>query len=105
MPSRCACGECDRFVTGSGIFIKGHQPAGTSHDPLGKIKANNAKNSAKNNAKNNAKVQQRAREEAEERIAKMPKSEKMLTEAEAAEKAEEIMECVGDTINTSGCMV
>ena len=97
MPSRCACGECDRFVKGSGIFVKGHQPAGTSNDPLGKQKAANDANDAK--------VQQRAREEAEERIAKMPKSEPMLTEAEAAEKAEEIMECVGDTINTSGCTV
>ena len=101
MPSRCACGECGRFVKGSGIFVKGHQPAGTSNDPLGKQKAANDANSAANNAK----VQQRAREEAEERIAKMPKSEPMLTEAEAAEKAEEIMECVGDTINTSGCTV
>ena len=56
MPSRCACGECGRFVKGSGIFVKGHQPAGTSNDPLGKQKAANDK------------VQQRAREEAEEAL-------------------------------------
>ena len=70
MPSRCACGECGRFVKGSGIFVKGHQPAGTSNDPLGKQKAANDK------------VQQRAREEAEERISKMSKHEAVLTEAD-----------------------
>jgi len=43
MPSRCPCG-CGRFVKGSGIYVKGHQPAGTSRDPLGKDKAHNDRN-------------------------------------------------------------
>lgn len=40
MPSRCPCG-CGRAVKGLGIYVKGHQPAGTSRDPLGKEKADN----------------------------------------------------------------
>ena len=42
MPSRCPCG-C-RTATGRvGVYVKGHQPAGTSRDPLGKVRANNKK--------------------------------------------------------------
>ena len=64
MPSKCACG-CGERVSQDGCYRKGHQPAGTSRDPQGKIKAADAIS----NAKNNAKVQERAREETEERIA------------------------------------
>ena len=42
MPSRCPCGCGRRAVKGSGIYVKGHQPAGTSRDPLGKDHAHNA---------------------------------------------------------------
>jgi len=57
------------------------------------------------NSINNGKTQERTRVEAEERIAKMPKSEPMLTEAEAAAKAAQIMESeyVGDQMYTMGC--
>ena len=98
----CACG-CGLRVSRKGVFRKNHQPAGTSRDPEGKEKAANAiSNPISNpiwNPISNGRVQERAREEAEERIAKMPKSEPMLTEAEAAAKAEQIMksEC------TMGC--
>ena len=56
-------------------------------------------------AKNNAKKQELTRKENEERIAKMPKSEPMLTQAKAAAKAVQIMESeyLGDQMNTRGC--
>ena len=86
--SKCVCGACGKRVSHSGVFIPGHQPVGTSHDPLGKKKIanqseahakgnakNNPKNNAKNNPKNNAKVQEHARVENEKRIAKMAKDE------------------------------
>ena len=42
MPSRCPCG-C-RTATGRvGVYVKGHQPAGTSRDPLGKVRASRMK--------------------------------------------------------------
>ena len=42
MPSRCPCG-C-RTATGRvGVYVKGHQPAGTSRDPLGKVRASSKK--------------------------------------------------------------
>ena len=56
---------------------------------------NNDRHNPINNPLNNAKVQERAREEAEERIAKMPKSEPVLTKTGAAAVAAEIMESVG----------
>ena len=82
MPSVCACGTCGLQVSNPGVFRKGHQPAGTSRDPDGKEKARNDVN--------NAKVQERARVDNEERIAKMPKHEDILSEANAAALAEEL---------------
>ena len=95
MGAFCACG-CGLRVSFKGVFRKNHQPAGTSRDPEGK--------EAALSAIHNPKVQKRAREEAEERIARMPKSEPMLTEAEAAAKAEQIMksEYVSDQMYTMG---
>ena len=66
MPNYCMCG-CRGFVSVKGAYCKGHQPAGTSRDPTGRIKANNDRT----NPINNAKVQERAREENEERISKI----------------------------------
>ena len=76
MPTRCVCG-CRALVAKGGCFIPGHQPVGTSHDPLGKMKAANKIG----NAKNNAKVQEHARVENEERIAKMSKKEAIISKA------------------------
>ena len=56
----------------------------------------------RHNPINDAKIQDRACEEAEERIAKMPKSEPVLTKAGAAAVAAEIMESVGDLARHHG---
>ena len=61
MPSRCPCG-CLTFVKGSGIYVKGHQPVGTSRDPLGKDRAQNATSNPIKNKK--AKTQRRKDAEA-----------------------------------------
>ena len=84
MPNYCMCG-CRGFVSVKGAYCKGHQPAGTSRDPTGRIKANNDRT----NPINNAKVQERAREENEERISKMPKHKDIISEADAATLADD----------------
>ena len=90
MPAYCLCG-CHRFVSVKGSYRAGHQPAGTSRDLTGRIK----KHYTRLNPINNAKIQKRARDEATVRIAKMPKSEPVLTLADAKKKAAEIMLNVG----------
>ena len=85
MPAKCACG-CGERVSHTGLFVKGHKPAGTSRDPEGKAKAA----SAITNAINNRKVQERARVNAEERIAKMLKHEVIISEDDAAMLAKEL---------------
>jgi hypothetical protein len=89
MPTYCACG-CGLRVSYAGAYRKGHQPAGTSRDPEGKIKAASAIHNPINNPINNRKVQERARVENEERIAKMPKQEDVISEAGAAMLAKEL---------------
>ena len=97
MPSKCKCGKCGLNVPFSGMYRKGCNPAGTSRDPQGKMKAANDRS--------NAKVQKRARDEAVARINEFSKVEKALTLAEADEKAEVIMGHVGDGWNTHGADV
>ena len=109
MPSKCACG-CKWLVRAKGHFYGDHAtnpPAANTF--LAQAQAadrryNGDENPNYGKAKANAKVQERARVDAEERIAKMPKSEPMLTEAEAAAKAAQIMESeyVDDQMNTRG---
>ena len=64
-------------------------------DVTGKDRANNLIWNPIKNPKNNAKKQKRARDEATVRIAKMSKSEPVLTRADAKKKAAEIMLNVG----------
>ena len=87
MPSVCACGVCGLRVYTNGVYRKGHQPAGTSRDPQGMAKANHDIW----NPTTNGMVKERARVAAVARIAKMPKGESMLTEADAKAEAERIM--------------
>ena len=64
MPSRCPCG-C-RTATGRvGVYVKGHQPAGTSRDPLGKARAINKKYNPINNKKWSKKRKTERRKDAE----------------------------------------
>ena len=64
MPSRCPCG-C-RTATGRvGVYVKGHQPAGTSRDPLGKDRAQNAATNKKWNPIINKKRKTERRKDAE----------------------------------------
>ena len=97
MPNKCACNKCGLNVTFSGMYRKGCNPAGTSRDPRGKMKAANDIH--------NGKVQKRARDEAMARINEFSKVEKALTLEEADEKAEGIMGHVGDGWNTHGADV
>ena len=101
MPSKCKCGKCGLNVPFSGMYRKGCNPAGTSRDPQGKMKAANDRNSPIHNAK----VQKRARDEHMARINEFSKVEKGLTLEEADEKAEGIMGHVGDGWNTHGADV
>jgi hypothetical protein len=64
IPSRCACG-CRKPVGCKGIYLKGHQPAGTSCDPEGKAKANNSRNNPKWNPINKRKRKIERRGDAE----------------------------------------
>ena len=101
MPAECACNKCGLRVTFKGMYRKGCNPAGTSRDPQGKMKAANDRNSPIHNAK----VQKRARDEHMARINEFSKVEKGLTLEEADEKAEGIMGHVGDGWNTHGADV
>ena len=105
---KCECG-CGRRTAYSGTYCSGHAPAGTSHDPHGKIKASNARsnpnNNPINNPINNAKVQKRAFDEAMARINEFSKEEDTLTLEEATKEAADIMGHVGDGWNTHGADV
>ena len=113
---KCKCG-CGRRVAYSGTYCAGHEPAGTSRDPHGKIKAASAKSNPISNAKwnhinnpinnpiNNAKVQKRAFDEAMARINEMSKEEDPLTLEEATKEAADIMGHVGDGWYTHGADV
>ena len=89
---RVACG-CGTATGRVGVYVKGHQPAGTSRDSQGKAKAANDIHNPIHNPINNKRVQETARIENEERIAKMPMGELMISEALAAATA--------DTLSTS----
>jgi hypothetical protein len=97
MPAKCECGKCGLNVTFSGMYRKGHNPAGTSCDPRGKMKAANDIH--------NAKVQKRAFDEAMARINEMSKVEDTLTLEEATKEAADIMGHVGDGWYTHGADV
>ena len=111
MPTMCACG-CKERVSHNGCFRKGHQPAGETRDPDGKIKAlndiwspitnpiTNAKWNPINGPITKAKKQERARLEAVERIATFNHFETQLTLDGAAVVATKIMETFhGPTFN------
>ena len=95
---KCACGCGERVARANCFKPNCPRPAGTSRDPEGKIKIDNAMN----NPSNNAKRQKRAHEEAVARIALMSKFEKPITWAQAVEVAREIMESIGEDIYTMG---
>ena len=92
MPNICACG-CLRRVTFKGMYCKGHQPDGKSRDPDGRNKDLDDKWNPIKKPITNKRVQETARIENEERIAKMPKDEPIISEALAAATA--------DTLSTS----
>jgi hypothetical protein len=93
MGAVCECG-CGGRVSFRGTYRAGHEPAGTSRDPHGKIKAADAISNAKWNPIRSAKVQKRAEDEAVKRINEFSPNEKALTLAEAKQCVAVIMERV-----------
>ena len=95
MPSKCACG-CGWIVRAKGHFYRDHAtnpPAANTF--LAQAQAahqryNGDENPNYGNAIGNAKAQERARVDNEERIAKMPKHEDIISEADAATLAQEL---------------
>ena len=94
MPTFCACAfNCRKRVAFKGMYAKGHQPAGTSSDPDGKLKALQDKWNPTTNLKwnPNAKKQKKYREENEARINELGGDEKILTDEQAMKVAKDIM--------------